>query len=562
MIAWVIGTCHAGKIVCPPAAPIAPCTCDNTSNVFKTTGNSLNCNNKKLNDLKLSNILDAFLSPGIGPLILIKATNNQLTQIPSQISTKKFPNLIYIDLCFNRITTDITSTTFSYLLSSPNVYLNFNNNRIQSVAPSSLKFPAASYVEVDFSYNLIASAMTNDTFNFASASTIYLYLQNNLFTAVPSRIFNFKSAIRMYLYLYNNKITAIASDAMSFPLATDVTLDLGQNLITSIFSNTFNFPSATWIYLYLPDNRISSLGTKAFIFKQDRSTTINLYMSYNRISILPLNVFCIYLSGSVYLDLTANQISANNMPPNAFNFTSSYVTIGLASNQLTTIPSSAFKLKPLPGASSLGMNLDFRYNKIPIIPSNTFSFMSSASGVVLFLGWNKISFVSPTAFNFALVEYLTISFISNNLTSIPGFKTTASSISLELSANRISTVPPGDLNFLSNASRSIMLRLDENRITDLAPYFFNFYPKARQIIVNLNSNQITRVLANSFTSLTSYSKSISISLAYNQIGTIPSNTFNFQNASARTSLELMNNKITQIQPNAFLGYSISFRLFN
>ena len=524
-----------------------------------TTGNSLYCNNQELNDTKLSNILDAFLSPGIGPLILIKATNNLLTQIPSQISTKKFPNLIYIDLSFNRITTAVKSTTFSYLISSPNVYLNFNNNRIQSVAPSSLKFPAASYVEVDFSYNLIASAMTNDTFNFASASTIYLYLHKNNFTAIPSGTFNFKSAIRMYLYLPNNQLTAIASDAMSFPLVTDIILDLNQNQITSIFSNTFNFPSATWIHLYLQNNRISSLGPKAFNFKQDRLTAINVNLGNNRISAVPLDVYCFYLSRSVYLDLSDNQISANNVPPNAFNFTSSYVTIGLTSNQLTTIPSSAFRLNPLPGESSLGVNLDFRYNKIPIIPSNTFSFMSSASGVVLFLDWNGITFVSPTAFNFALVEYLTLSLVGNNLTNIPNCNAPAAAvIGFDLAANLISTIPSGVFNFLSNASKSIRLSLDENKITDLTLDSFNFYPTAQEVSISLNRNQITRVMTNSFNFLTpSASSYISISLAYNRINIIPSNTFNFHNTS-RSSLELRNNQITQIQPNAILGWSILY----
>ena len=79
----------------PNPIDIAPCVCLDGNGTDRLTL-YLDCNNKNLDDTKLSLILNYFLAPGISPLGALILSQNQLTKIPDQI--KQFDQLNYVDL--------------------------------------------------------------------------------------------------------------------------------------------------------------------------------------------------------------------------------------------------------------------------------------------------------------------------------------------------------------------------------------------------------------------------------------------------------------------------------
>ena len=171
-------------VVCPSATDISPCIC--RASVIDPNGIAINCTSAGLNDLQMSSILNAFLLPGVSPVIELEAVGNRLTKVPLPIS--KF--------------TAIASLDFSGY-----------DNQITSI-------PVGSFV------------------SFATNINIYLYF--NQLNTIPSGAFTFPNAKTIYIGLDSNFITTIAPGAFNFPVASDVRLDFGSNLISSIDPGTFN----------------------------------------------------------------------------------------------------------------------------------------------------------------------------------------------------------------------------------------------------------------------------------------------------------------------------------
>ena len=93
----------------PPADAIEPCGCSE----YDMGTIKLDCSIRKLNDSRVSYVLDAFLTtPGISPVGFLDLWVNQITRIPNQI--KSFRHLTSFNLQYNPSITSIESGAFNF----------------------------------------------------------------------------------------------------------------------------------------------------------------------------------------------------------------------------------------------------------------------------------------------------------------------------------------------------------------------------------------------------------------------------------------------------------------
>ena len=217
----MLGTSHGAATTlspisgCPPSTSISPCTCS-TSQPYMgglTDGLYIYCNSfQNVTNSQLSNVLDVFLSPQyINPVVSISASQNQLTQIPSQIS--QFKSLTFLDLSYNQITniSSLSAINFSSNMSYTSIML--MSNKITSIPSGTFNCSSASLVTIDLSMNNITSLPTN-AFTFPPTATMmmnYLYLQNNQITNISPGAFQgiqsfylCSSSSSRFYFLYNN----------------------------------------------------------------------------------------------------------------------------------------------------------------------------------------------------------------------------------------------------------------------------------------------------------------------------------------------------------------------
>ena len=118
-------------VVCPPEIAYTPCYCDEYSPGVLT----LDCFARSLGDLRISEILDTFLtnistSSSLGELLL---DLNRLTRVPNQI--KYLPQLTLVSLDFNLITS-IDSGAFNLCSDAainPIRYLGLASNQLATI---------------------------------------------------------------------------------------------------------------------------------------------------------------------------------------------------------------------------------------------------------------------------------------------------------------------------------------------------------------------------------------------------------------------------------------------
>ena len=125
------------SIVCPPAANYAPCDCAENSSLKPGTI-ILNCASRNLNDTRVSDILDAFLTtPGVSPVTFIFFPNNQLTYVPSQM--KRFTQLGEIYFSQNPIAS-INANDFNFAGSANSFsFLDLSRTRLTFIAPGAFQ---------------------------------------------------------------------------------------------------------------------------------------------------------------------------------------------------------------------------------------------------------------------------------------------------------------------------------------------------------------------------------------------------------------------------------------
>ena len=117
-------------VVCPNPNNYAPCECNDRGDETVI----LNCRGKMLDDSRVSEILDAFIStPGVSPLTSLNLWQNQLTRVPLQV--KLLNQLEHLDLESNKITTVKSGAFKSNQLLS--VFL--SDNQLTSIDPGAFQ---------------------------------------------------------------------------------------------------------------------------------------------------------------------------------------------------------------------------------------------------------------------------------------------------------------------------------------------------------------------------------------------------------------------------------------
>ena len=192
-------TTHSLIVGCPSSTSISPCTCDTVYYNNTLNGLSINCEFQNLTDSQLSNVLDVFLSPQyVSPVFRIKAYQNKLTRVPSQIS--HFKAAYTIDFSNNQIT-NISSFSGTIAPSNSMINIILTGNKITSI-PSGI-------------------------FNCASAASCFIELSSNNITSIPANAFIFpqtNSLMTNGLSLYNNQISTIAPGAFQGILSLHIHL--------------------------------------------------------------------------------------------------------------------------------------------------------------------------------------------------------------------------------------------------------------------------------------------------------------------------------------------------
>ena len=125
-----------GTAECPSIADISPCKCGeygNEGNIY------LDCNDQKLDDTQISDILDAFLPSNnaiSNSLAHLDLTSNRLTSVPSQV--RLFNRLEVARFDSNNIRT-IGSDSFNLSSIDFSISIYFMDNQLISVEPNAFQ---------------------------------------------------------------------------------------------------------------------------------------------------------------------------------------------------------------------------------------------------------------------------------------------------------------------------------------------------------------------------------------------------------------------------------------
>lgn len=332
----------------------------------------------------------------------------------------------------------------------------------------------------------------------------------------------------------------------------------GRNLTDQQFSKILNvfllpFPEISPLFQVIaPKNQLTKIPEQISKFP----SLIDVDFSYNKITEIP----CVdgkpfirnfLTNGSIKINLNENLIT--RIPSGAFNFPfaasveQSYVVlveIFLYNNKITLISPDAFRLP-----STIRVFLNLGSNQIAVIPNNFFNFPSAVQ-VNIIMHQNRISQILPGKFHFPMAR---------------------DEVFIMLDSNEISSVFPGSFNF-PPTNYLTTIYLSKNKITDIPCGTF-YFPKAQSVGITLESNYI-RTIQPGAIDLPS-AKFVSISLFNNSLSTISPGTFFFPSVNNYASLNLNDNQISTILPEAFasgihlvklniliLTYAFNFKMLN
>ena len=182
------------------------CFCAYDTNLLKIT---ITCNTNGISNFAMPlNIGANQINGALRAATSFVASNNKISNFPTNICDYSSTNLINIDLSLNNITTAFTISTFGCLTQI--AALSLSKNLIQTLA--------------------------DNTFN-NSVNLVTLDLSYNQISVLPTYLFYNKLPKLTYLYLQGNKITQL--DPWYFGLTSIFVIDLSNNLINA-FTNNLN----------------------------------------------------------------------------------------------------------------------------------------------------------------------------------------------------------------------------------------------------------------------------------------------------------------------------------
>ena len=129
VVLFVLTTCVSeATIVCPPEKAILPCQCQE---LIARETIYLECYSTNLNDTRMGEIIDAFLSnPDVSPITLLSLGNNSLTRVPDRLPLMS--ELEHVSLANNKIRS-ISAGTFNFTRTLQ--YIGLNDNQLVYIEP-------------------------------------------------------------------------------------------------------------------------------------------------------------------------------------------------------------------------------------------------------------------------------------------------------------------------------------------------------------------------------------------------------------------------------------------
>ena len=117
------------EIVCPSKMDYSPCNCLDSGDETIV----INCGSTKINEERVSQVLESFLQPEISPVSAIQLCCNGLANVPPEIA--RFPQLQSLNLDQNEAIGTIPSDAFPDSLTFLDSYF----NGVTQVEPGALK---------------------------------------------------------------------------------------------------------------------------------------------------------------------------------------------------------------------------------------------------------------------------------------------------------------------------------------------------------------------------------------------------------------------------------------
>ena len=126
------------QVVCPDSVTYSPCDCTEYTGAqaFTFVTAKLDCSNRNLNDSKVNDILNAFISnPLVSPLNQLLLYGNQLTRVPQQIP--QFHWLTFVNINNNQIPT-VELAAFNFHTKKLNL-IDLSDNQITNIKPNAFQ---------------------------------------------------------------------------------------------------------------------------------------------------------------------------------------------------------------------------------------------------------------------------------------------------------------------------------------------------------------------------------------------------------------------------------------
>ena len=131
-------TLITAQVVCPDSVIYSPCDCTEYTGAqaFTFVTSLLDCSNRNLNDSKVNDILNAFISnPLVSPLNQLLLYGNQLTRVPQQIP--QFRWLTFVNINNNQIPT-VELAAFNFHTEKLNL-IDLSDNQITNIKPNAFQ---------------------------------------------------------------------------------------------------------------------------------------------------------------------------------------------------------------------------------------------------------------------------------------------------------------------------------------------------------------------------------------------------------------------------------------
>ena len=451
------------------------------------------------------------------------------------------------------------------------------NNDITSIPDQAFSsFSALTVLQLD--YNKISSVPGNSF----STSLIELHLDHNHIDYIHPQAFHSLSSLT-YLYLSDNYIGEIHYQTF-YDLISLRRLDLTNNKIESLpaFETVANNnPSSTnELGLYLSYNNVISFPTQAFT---SFSTLTHLILHNNQIASLPGNSFPSSLK-TLYLEYN----NIDQIHPQAFHNLSKLEEIHLYENRITTLPAGLFT--NLPQLTGLYLS----NNRIRHVPAGLFTNLPQLTG--LYLSNNRIRHVPAGLFATVGTDYLKVHLSNNDICTLDAdvFLESPTFARLDFDNNKISCLPPN----VFAETESFEFILSNNEITAISPEILalnvlqgqELHPLTKGVdydhwywfILSLRGNKITYIPADILSHITNgvvdeldlsdnfisfihpdafreYVPEV-LKLNNNQLTCLPEGLFLMVSPDIENYLNLRNNQLDIVHPEEFFGTEFTYPL--